>query len=65
MYLVENVCRDNVYILFLSDLLILPEEVLRGSGNVCYLGHLFIGSKKIRKNLHLETFLAHFKLSVK
>ena len=35
------------------------------SGNVCYLGHFFIGSLEIRKNLYLETFLTCFNLSQK
>ena len=35
------------------------------SGNVCYLAHFFIGSKEIKKNLYLETFLVHFELSIK
>ena len=35
------------------------------SVNVCYLAHVFIGFKEIKKNLHLETFLTHFELSIK
>ena len=30
------------------------------SGNVCYLGHFFIGSKQIQKNLYPETFFNMF-----
>ena len=31
-------------------------------GNFCYLGHFFIGSIEIQKNLYLETFLTCFSL---
>ena len=32
------------------------------SVKVCYLGHFFMGSKKIKKNLYLETFSNMFNL---
>ena len=41
------------------------EREILSSANVCYLAHFFIRSKEVLKNLHLETFLVHFELSIK